>query len=213
MTKARVLLADDHALVLDGLRELLEPEFAVVDTALSSAELLDKASRCRPDVILLDISMPDLSGLEAAKRLRSALPSTKLIFVTMMTEAVQISEAFQVGARGYVLKQAATSDLVTALQTVLSGRRYVSPQIDPEIREAIEDPWTRPEGFSAHLTPRQLEVLNLLARGRATKEIAEALKISLKTVEFHKGNICRKLGVHTASGLTKFAVTRGIASL
>ena len=213
MTKARVLLADDHALVLDGLRELLEPEFTVVDTALSSAELLDKASRCRPDVILLDISMPDLSGLEAAKRLRSALPSTKLIFVTMMTEAVQISEAFQVGARGYVLKQAATSDLVTALQTVLSGRRYVSPQIDPEIREAIEDPWTRPEGFSAHLTPRQLEVLNLLARGRATKEIAEALKISLKTVEFHKGNICRKLGVHTASGLTKFAVTRGIASL
>lgn len=213
MTKARILLADDHALVLDGLRELLEPDFVVVDTASTGAELLDKASPCRPDVILLDISMPDMDGLEAAKRLRELLPSTKVVFLTMMTEPVLISEAFRVGAKGYVLKQAATSDLISALNTVLAGRRYVSPQIAPDVREAMEDPWTRPEGFSASLTARQREVLSLLARGRTAKEIAQQLNISLKTVEFHKGNVCRKLGIHSASGLTKFAVSRGIVPL
>lgn len=213
MHSARILLIDDHALVLEGMRQLLETEFTVVGTGESGQALLDMAPRLTPDVVLLDVSMPGLNGFEAAQRLKQVLPNVKIIFVTMMTEPVYISEAFRRGANGYVLKQCAGAELVSAIRMVLSNRRYVSPQIAPDVREIVEHQWMRPEGFTNRLTDRQLEVLRLLASGYAAKEIARSLNVSLKTVEFHKSNITKKLGLKTASDLTKYAIAQGLTSI
>lgn len=213
MHSARILLIDDHALVLEGMRQLLESEFTVVGTGESGQALLEMAPRLAPDVVLLDISMPGLNGFEAAQRLKQLLPSVKIIFVTMMTEPVYISEAFRRGAHGYVLKQCAAAELVNAIRKVLSNRRYVSPQVAPEVREIVEHQWMRPEGFTNRLTDRQVEVLRLLASGYAAKEIARSLNVSLKTVEFHKSNITKKLGLKTASDLTKYAIAQGLTSI
>lgn len=213
MHSARILLIDDHALVLEGMRQLLETEFTVVGTGESGQALLDMAPRLNPDVVLLDVSMPGLNGFEAAQRLKQLVPNVKVIFVTMMTEPVYISEAFRRGAHGYVLKQCAAAELVSAIRTVLSNRRYVSPQVAPEVREIVEHQWMRPEGFTTRLTDRQVEVLRLLASGYAAKEIAQSLHVSLKTVEFHKANITKKLGLKTASDLTKYAIAQGLTSI
>ena len=213
MHSARILLIDDHALVLEGMRQLLESEFTVVGTGESGQALLEMAPRLAPDVVLLDISMPGLNGFEAAQRLKQLLPSVKIIFVTMMTEPVYISEAFRRGAHGYVLKQCAAAELVNAIRKVLSNRRYVSPQVAPDVREIVEHQWMRPEGFTNRLTDRQVEVLRLLASGYAAKEIARSLNVSLKTVEFHKSNITKKLGLKTASDLTKYAIAQGLTSI
>jgi DNA-binding NarL/FixJ family response regulator len=213
MHSARILLIDDHALVLEGMRQLLESEFTVVGTGESGQALLEMAPRLAPDVVLLDISMPGLNGFEAAQRLKQLVPNVKIIFVTMMTEPVYISEAFRRGANGYVLKQCAAAELVSAIRMVLSNRRYVSPRIAPEVREIVEHQWMRPEGFTNRLTDRQVEVLRLLASGYAAKEIARSLNVSLKTVEFHKSNITKKLGLKTASDLTKYAIAQGLTSI
>ncbi|HET6673761.1 MAG TPA: response regulator transcription factor [Nitrospiraceae bacterium] len=213
MHSARILLIDDHALVLEGMRQLLETEFTVVGTGESGQALLEMAPRLAPDVVLLDVSMPGLNGFEAAQRLKQLVPSVKIIFVTMMTEPVYISEAFRRGAHGYVLKQCAAAELVNAIRVVLSNRRYVSPQVAPEVREIVEHQWMRPEGFTNRLTDRQVEVLRLLASGYAAKEIARSLNVSLKTVEFHKSNITKKLGLKTASDLTKYAIAQGLTSI
>lgn len=213
MHSARILLIDDHALVLEGMRQLLETEFTVVGTGESGQALLDMAPRLNPDVVLLDVSMPGLNGFEAAQRLKQLVPNVKVIFVTMMTEPVYISEAFRRGAHGYVLKQCAAVELVNAIRVVLSNRRYVSPQVAPEVREIVEHQWMRPEGFTNRLTDRQVEVLRLLASGYAAKEIAQSLHVSLKTVEFHKANITKKLGLKTASDLTKYAIAQGLTSV
>lgn len=213
MHSARILLIDDHALVLEGMRQLLETEFTVVGTGESGQALLDMAPRLNPDVVLLDVSMPGLNGFEAAQRLKQLVPNVKVIFVTMMTEPVYISEAFRRGAHGYVLKQCAAAELVNAIRVVLSNRKYVSPQVAPEVREIVEHQWMRPEGFTNRLTDRQVEVLRLLASGYAAKEIAQSLHVSLKTVEFHKANITKKLGLKTASDLTKYAIAQGLTSV
>jgi DNA-binding NarL/FixJ family response regulator len=213
MSKAKVLLVDDHPLVLDSLRQLIEPTFTVVGSVGDAEELLNQAKELQPDVVLLDASLPGMSGFEAARQLKILVPSVKIIMVTMLTEAISVSEAFKVGASGYVLKQSASDELIEAIDSVLMNKRYVSRKVDADVREAVEHEWFRPEGYSSELTTRQREILVLLADGRSTKDIAQALKISMKTVEFHKANITRKLGVHTTSDLIKFALAQGITSL
>lgn len=213
MHRARVLLADDHAIVLEGLKRLLDPEFNVVGTVERTEDLLEVAREVTPDVVLLDISMPGSSGLDMARQLKSALPTVKILFVTMTAEPVYISEAFRSGALGYVLKQSAASELVSAIRTVMANRRYLSPLLTPEVRDAVETQGMASEGFTDKLTSRQVEVLSLLSNGYPTKAIAEKLGISVKTVEFHKSNIVQKLGLHTTSELTKYALTHGITSL
>lgn len=213
MQTARVLLVDDHPLVLESIRQLLEPYFTIVGTVQDAGDIIGKAVECRPDVILLDACMPGMSGFAATKALKKLLPSVKIVLVTMLTEAISISEAFRSGASGYVLKQSASDELRAAIDSVLANKRFLSTKIDPEVREAMEHEWFRPEGFSSDLTARQREILVLLADGRSTKLIAQELKISMKTVEFHKANITRKLGVHTTSDLIKFALAQGITSL
>lgn len=214
MHRARVLLADDHAIVLEGLKRLLDLEFNVVATVERSEDLLEVAREVAPDVVLLDISMPPgTSGLELARQLKATLPSVKIVFVTMTAEPVYISAAFRIGALGYVPKQSAASELVAAIRTVMANRRYLSPLLAPEVRDAVETQGMASEGFTDKLTSRQVEVLRLLSDGCSTKAIAEQLGISVKTVEFHKSNLVQKLGLHTTSELTKYALTHGITSL
>ncbi len=213
MSKARLVIADDHSIVLEAYRQLLEPEYSVVGTAANGQELLDIAPQLNPDVILLDISMPTLNGLDVARQLKAAVPHAKLIFVTMMSEPFYISQAFAMGASAYVLKQSASTELLSALTAALKNQRYVSPQLSLEVQDAIETPWVKPEGFSSKLTPRQQEVLQLLTRGLSTKEIADSMQVSTKAVEFHKGNITRRLGIRTTAELTRFALSQGLTRL
>jgi len=213
MSRARIVIVDDHRIVLEAYRQLLEPEFTVVGTASNGQELLEVAPKLSPDVVLLDIFMPTLHGLDVARQLKATLPQTKLIFVTMMDEPFYISEAFEVGASAYVLKQSTSTELLSALSAVLKNRRYISPQLSVEVQEAIETPWVRPDGFSSKLTPRQQEVLQLLTKGLSTKEIAKTMRISAKTVGFHKANITHRLGIHTTAELTRFALSQGLTSL
>ena len=213
MYSARILLADDHPLVLEGVKQLLEPEFSVVGTAQTGQQVLEEAEKLHPDIVLLDANMPGMSGFEAARKLKNILPTVKIIFVTMLTEAIAVSEGFRAGAMGYVLKQDASDELHAALKSVMANRRFVSSKLDTEVREAMECQWSRPEGYTTNLTERQRQILAMLANGSSTKNIAKELNISMKTVEFHKANITRKLGVRTTSDLIRVALASGMTAL
>lgn len=213
MYSARILLGDDHPLVLESVKQLLEPNFSVVGTAQTGQEVLDEAKKLQPDIVLLDANMPGMNGFEAARNLKHTLPSVKIIFLTMLSEAVAVSEGFRAGAMGYVLKQDASDELHAAVKCVMENRRFVSSKLSVEVREAIECRWSRPEGFTTNLTDRQRQILSMLADGTSTKNIAKALNISMKTVEFHKANITRKLGVRTTSDLIRVALASGMTAL
>ena len=213
MYQPRVFIADDHPLVLEGFRQLLANDTVIVGTAHSGAELLEKAQRAAPDIVLLDVSLPDTSGFDLIQSLKGKLPRVKIILVTMLSEPFYVSEGFQNGANGYVLKQSASTELLTAIRTVMSDRRYVSAEVAEDVRESIEHPWIRPEGYNVQLTPRQQEVLRMFANGLSAKKIATTLGISVKTVEFHKAGIVKKLGLKIASDLTRFALAQGLTDL
>ena len=212
MKKPRLLLADDHTILLEGLKALLAPEFEVVATAADGRAVLEAAEKHQPDLILLDISMPGLNGIEAARRLKQSNPGAKLIILTMHADLSFVSAAFEAGVSGYVLKQSAATELVTALHDVDSGRRYISSLIQKRLGTEMPAFLRRPKKLSADLTSRQREVLQLVAEGRVRKEIAQILGVSVKTVEFHKQKITEKLGIHTDAALTAYAIRHGIAS-
>lgn len=214
MRKPRVLLADDHSLMLAGLRKLLEDDCEIVGTAEDGRALVEAAQRLKPDIVLLDISMPLLNGLDAARQIRKLCPETKLVFLTMHASPTYAAEAFEVGASGYLLKRAAASELSQAIQAVLRGQHYLTPLITKDVLESAFSPRQgadrRP---GAKLTSRQREVLQLIAEGRGTKEIATILNVSVKTVEFHKWRIMEHLDLHSTAELTKYALTHGLTSL
>lgn len=215
--KPRILLADDHALLAEGVRKILEPHFEIVGIAENGRSLLELAENLRPDAVLVDVSMPLLNGIDAARQLRSLVPDSKIIFVTMHED--RALDAFEAGGSGYVLKHSAGSELVFAVEEVLAGRFYVTPAVAKDVvRSAFSGDVTRdrgPEGRRGKdaLTPRQREVIQLVAEGKTVKEVAEILGISVKTVEYHKTRIMQTLDLHTTADLTKYAVSRGIASL
>ncbi len=213
MYSARILLADDHPLVLEGVKQLLEPNFSVVGTAQTGQQVLEQVEKLLPDIVLLDANMPGMSGFETARQLKNLAPTVRIIFLTMLTEAIAVSEGFRVGAMGYVLKQDASDELHSAIQSVMANRRFVSSKLDTEVREAMECQWSRPEGYTTDLTERQRQILSMLANGFSTKKIAKELNISMKTVEFHKANITRKLGVRTTSDLIRVALASGMTAL
>jgi len=213
MYQPRVFIADDHPLVVEGLRQLIADDTVIVGTAHSGAELMEKAPSSAPDIVLLDVSLPDTSGFDLTQSLKQKLPHVKIILVTMLSEPFYVSEGFRKGANGYVLKQSASTELMAAIRTVMSNRRYVSPEVTADVRESIEHPWIRPEGFNVQLTSRQREVLGMFANGLSAKAIATTLGISVKTVEFHKGEIMKKLGIKTAAELTRFALAQGLTEL
>jgi DNA-binding NarL/FixJ family response regulator len=210
MRRPRLLLADDHNLLLDGIKLMLEPEFDLVGTVEDGQALLAAAQELTPDLILLDISMPLLNGLDAAGQLHKSLPSAKLIFVTMHEDADFVIAALRAGAAGYVVKRAAASEVLTAIREVLKGHYYVSPLIAREAIDLFLASSTNTGKFSHTLTARQREVLQLIAEGRSRKEIAAILHISIRTVEFHKAALMRELDLHNAADLTRYAIEHGL---
>ena len=207
--RPRLVIADDHVLLLDGLKRLLENEFDLVATATDGYAAVAAAEQSRPDVVLIDIGLPLLNGLEAARQIRRALPQTKIIFVTMQTERIYVEEAFRAGGSGYVLKQAAATELLKAIETVLSGERYISPRIGVEIDKIEALPSNR--RTVGGLTARQREVLQLVAEGKSMKEIAWILRISVRTVEFHKQSLFQDLSIRTTAELIRYALDQKIA--
>lgn len=209
----RLLLADDHALMLEGLLQLLSGEFEVVGTVTNGRAVLEEAKRLNPDVIVLDVSMPELNGIETARRLATVLPTAKIVFVTQQLDPAYVHAAFAAGAMGYVAKQSAAKDLVEAIRLALNDRYYVTPLVNQEsvAGGANLNPKNNPvEMFGGELTPRQREVLQLVAEGKSTKEISAALNISVKTVEFHRNNLMDELGIRSIAELTRYALSRGI---
>jgi len=208
MSRPRVLLADDHALLLGAFEKLLSAEFDVVGQASDGRALVAAAERLKPDVIVADISMPLLNGLEAGRQIKQKQKNVKLIFVTMNEDADLASEAFRLGASAYLLKRSAASELTTAIREVMQGRSYITPLI----ANALIGTLLHPEAHAPtrDLTPRQREVLQLLAEGHSMKEIAAVLNISARTVAFHKYEMMVQLKVETTAELVQYAVRHHI---
>jgi DNA-binding NarL/FixJ family response regulator len=217
MKKARVLLAEDHVLVSEGLTKLLETDFTLVGTVTDGRALVQAVKEHTPDIAIIDISLPLLNGLEAARQIKKCEPHTKLIFLTMHAEENFVRDAFKSGGSGYVLKQSATAELVFAIKEVYQGRTYVSPSVAQSIVNQALDPSSIPkddhDSNPSSLTQRQIEILQLIAEGKANKEVAVILNLAVKTVEFHKTRIMQVLGLKTTSELTKYAISHGIISM
>jgi len=211
--RARVLLADDHTIVTEGLKSILEPEFELVGTVQDGRAMLVAAEKLRPDVIVADITMPSLNGLDAVRLLKKKTARTKVVFLTMHRDADLATEAFRAGASGYLLKQSAGEELITAIHTVLQGRVYVTPVLQQEVLESFMGAGADPSRGSEKLTARQREVLQLVAEGHTMKEIASALNVSNRTVESHKYDLMERLGLETTAQLIQYAIKRGIVSL
>jgi DNA-binding NarL/FixJ family response regulator len=211
MPRIRVLLADDHALVCSAFQKLLEPHYQVVGSVGDGRTLLKAAADLKPDVVLLDITMPLLNGLDAGRELKRRMPAVKLVYLTMNTASELAEEALRAGASAYVLKNAKSSELLQAIEGSLQGKTFVSPQIRRGMEQAfIRDPQaaSRPR----HLTDRQVEVLQLLAEGRQLKEIAGILQITYRTARFHKSGIMEQLGINSNLELVRYAMKQGMIS-
>jgi DNA-binding NarL/FixJ family response regulator len=213
MRKTRVILADDHQILLEGLQNLLEPEFEVVGKAENGKALVEDAKSLHPDVIVADISMPLLNGLEAAHQIGKIDPKIKIIFLTMHPDVSYAIKAFDVGASGYVLKRSASRELVTAINEVMSGRTYVTPMIAGELMQGYRNAHSEEYSLEHKLTDRQREILQLLAEGHSAKKIADMLSISPRTVETHKYNMMQALDLKTTADLVKFSIKQGIVSI
>ncbi|MCA9421619.1 MAG: response regulator transcription factor [Nitrospira sp.] len=212
VTRPRIILADDHALVLEGLAKLVTEGCDLVGKVEDGRALLQAAQKLEPDVIVLDISMPKLNGLDAARQLRKLLPSIKLIFLTMHADPQYAKEAFQIGASGFLLKRSAASELMQAINAVMKGQYYVTPAIAKDFLGTLTQEMPAPQAEGNYLTPRQREVLQLIAEGHSTKEMATMLHVSPKTIEFHRAKIIRELNCQNTAELTRYAITHGLVS-
>jgi DNA-binding NarL/FixJ family response regulator len=211
--KPRLLMADDHSIMLAGLRKLVEGTCEVVGAVEDGRALVEAAERLRPELILLDISMPLLNGMDAARQIKKSVPEAKLIFLTMHASPVFATEALQAGASGYLLKQSAASELPHAIDTVLKGQTYLTPTITkPVLDSMVCQNQGELKKTLMQLTPRQREVLQLLAEGKSPKDIAVLLNVSVKTVDFHKTRLMEQLDLHSTLALCKFAIAEGLVS-
>jgi DNA-binding NarL/FixJ family response regulator len=213
MKKTRVLLADDHKIVLEGLKSLLAGEFEVVGSVEDGRALVDQAATLHPDVIVADISMPQLNGIEAARQIKKADKNIKIVFLTMHPDATYAANAFEVGASGFVLKHSAPSELITAIHAAMRGKTYVTPLIAGDLIRTYQEGSSPQKDLFKKISPRQREILQLLAEGKSGKEIASILDISTRTVEHHKYRMMEQLNIKTSAELVQYAVKHGIISV
>ena len=206
MLRTRVILADDHTLVLEALKNMLEPEFEVVGSFGDGRALVEAAPTLKPDVVVLDIGMPTMNGLNAGQRLKQLLRNVKLIYLTMNSDPDVAGEAFRLGANGYLLKNSAARELVTAIRQVVRGTTYVTPLMTEDVVGSYLNHFKNLKS-SAHLTLRQKEVLQLLAEGRSMKEAAFILHVSPRTVAFHKYAMMEQLHIKTSAELVQYAMS------
>ena len=213
MKRPRVLLADDHRMVAEGLKTLLSPEFELLEVVEDGRALIAAARKLRPDVIVADITMPHLNGIDALAPLKKEHPGVKVVFLTMHQDVAYARRALEAGAMGFVLKHSAPAELITAIRAALNGQTYITPALAGEVFRAIRHEPQGPSDPAAKLTPRQREILQLLAEGRSAKEIADTLAISARTVEFHKYQMMEALKLHNSAELVHFAIKQGIVSI
>ncbi|MCI8209844.1 LuxR family transcriptional regulator [Pseudomonas sp. S25] len=213
-----LLLIDDHSLIRAGVRALVAdiPGYSVIGEACDGAQLSALATELNPDIILLDISMKDMDGLDALKALNDVLPDSKVLILSMHSDPTRVMRALEAGAHGYLLKDAAATELEQALQALSSGERYLSPAIAHTVinQALIRTQTDKPDTAHTHnLTARQMEILRLIVRGKSTREIASGLGLSIKTVETHRAQVMKRLQIHDVAGLVLFCVREGIISL
>ena len=213
MERLRVLVADDHPLLRQGVETLLAPQFDVVGSVADGQSLMDEAIALKPDIIVLDISMPVVSGLDAARQIKRRLPAVKFVFLSVHANPVYVQRALQVHASAYVLKSEAAEDLLVALEHAVRGEIYLSPTLGSSTLERLRTASGRPSRSSVELTGRQRQILQCIAEGRQNKEIAHQLKIGTKTVEFHRARLMSKLGLHSVGQLTRFAIEEGLVGV
>lgn len=212
MRRTTILLADDHTMIRDGLRKLLEPEYEVIGCVGDGRALVKAVQDLKPDLALVDVGMPLLNGLDAGREVKKLAPRVKLIFLTMNPDPELASEALRIGASGYLLKNSPGEELLQAVHNAVRGTPFVTPQISNAIEQRfIHDP--RSINKPRHLSDRQREVLQMLAEGRSMKEIAYVLEISHRTVRFHKYRIMEELGITTNSELVQYAIKHAIISM
>jgi DNA-binding NarL/FixJ family response regulator len=212
LRRPRVLLADDHQMLLDALKGVLEPRCEVVGTVGDGRSLLEAAAKLQPDIIVVDIAMPQLNGLDAARQIKHSMPGVKLIFMTMNEDPYLVGEAFRAGASAYLVKRAAALELTDAIELVLKGRTYVTPSIAAGLDNiALRSPNVR--DHAPEPTPRQREVIQLLAEGRSMKEVASALSITPRTVAAHKYAVMELLQLKTNADLVQYAIKHRIISI
>ena len=215
--KPRVIVADDHRLVSEGVVKILEKEYDVVATPTDGRAFVEAVEQFHPDLVLVDISLPLLNGLDACRRVKKSCPGVKIIVLTMHSEQHFVDEAFRVGVEGYLLKSSVADELLVAAREVLKGSAYVSPGVTrglvyQALGASTEAQYQPRPVQSVTLSLRQREVLQLVAEGKSNKEIASTINVTVKTIEFHKARISKELGVHTTAELTKQAITLGLVS-
>lgn len=208
MQLPKLLLADDHPLTLQGLKSTLTPHLDIVGVVSDGMELINQAERLRPDIIILDITMPLLNGVDAARRIRQSLPNVKLLFVTMQADPSFLEAALKAGANGYALKSAPIEEINKAVHRVLAGQIYIAPELSNARLAACST--TNQAASKMRLSPRERQTLQLIAEGKASKEIAYVMSISTKTVAYHRENLKTKLGLRTTAELTRHAVEEGL---
>lgn len=213
MKRPRVLLADDHRMVAEGLKSLLSEDFDLVGTVEDGHALLTAAKKLRPDVIVADITMPRLNGIEALHLLKKQDPDIKVVFLTMHQDRAYARRALEAGAAGFVVKHAASDELVMAIYAALKGKTFITPALAGDVLHDLQKNTKRKKDREGSITPRQREILQLLAEGRSAKEIAQILSISARTVEFHKYQMMESHGLHSSAELVHFAIKHGIVAI
>jgi DNA-binding NarL/FixJ family response regulator len=209
MTRPRILIADDHRMVAEGLQGVLEPTYELVDIVADGRQLVEATRRLQPDVIVADISMPQLNGLDAIVQIRRGGCTAKIVFLTMHSDALYAARAMRAGASAYVLKQSASTELLTAIREALAGRTYVAPVL-AEVVARMLAAGTEDSSREVLLTPRQREVLQLFAEGHSAKEVAKLLQISVRTAENHKAHVTQMLGATSTADLVQCAIRHGL---